>query len=337
MGGNHGGAERRARAPHSKAEAPPTHPLSSSELAGRLLGAHVSISGGVGRAVERAIQCGFSAAQIFLKNCRQWKAPAIRAEEAAAFQRAASSSGILFFGHAGYLINLASPSEPLAGQSLESLSDEITRAECLRLPFLVVHPGAGARGEAPEAALARLVGRLRLLFPAGSPEPSIRIALETMAGQGSQIGWRLDHLASVLNELADPRHFGLCLDTAHLWAAGYPIATRAGYQNFTRELERLALVERVLAFHLNGSLAPFGSRRDRHGPLGRDTMGLAAFGQILGDPRWSGLPMVLETPKEDGMEADCRNLRAILPFLSQSHPQLAEGRPEKVRKPEKKH
>ncbi|VVM06614.1 deoxyribonuclease IV [Methylacidimicrobium tartarophylax] len=335
MRGDQKGEGTRRRASHPKAEPPPAHPLAPSELSGRLFGAHVSVAGGFERAVERAIQCGFSAAQLFLKNCRQWKAPAMRAQEASAFRRAASSSGIFFFGHAGYLINLASPSEPLATQSLESLRDEITRAELLGLPFLVLHPGTGLHGEEPKTALFRLAHRLRLLFPADSSEPTVRIALETMAGQGNQLGGQLEQLAWVLENLADPRRFGLCLDTAHLWAAGYPIATRAGYRHFTEELERLGLADRIWAFHLNDSAAPFGSRRDRHEHLGRGTLGLAAFQQILQDPRWSKLPMVLETPKEGGMEADCRNLRAILPFLSPSHSSLTEGSPEKVRKLEK--
>ncbi len=298
----------------------PALPLSPSELSGHLLGAHVSIAGGVERAVERALQCGFSAAQIFLKNCRQWRAPALRPEEASAFRKAASASGLFFFGHAGYLLNLASASDLLAEQSLQALRDEVERAKLLGLPFLVLHPGTAARGEEPEAALSRLAHRLRSLFPKGSLQPEVGIALETMAGQGSQLGWRLEQLSWLLEELDDPRRFGICLDTAHLWAAGYPIATPAGYRAFTAELEERRLAARVWAIHLNDSAAPFGSRRDRHEHLGRGTLGLSAFGQILQDPRWSRVPMVLETPKEDGGEADCRNLRAILPFLSEKPP-----------------
>ncbi|MGD9896718.1 MAG: deoxyribonuclease IV [Candidatus Methylacidiphilaceae bacterium] len=316
------GAERKcARASHPKVGPVPVHPLVPSELSGRLLGAHVSIAGGVDRAVERAVQGGFSAAQIFLKNCRQWKAPALCPREASAFREAAAASGILFFGHAGYLLNLASSSKLLAEQSLEALRDEVKRADLLGLPFLVLHPGTAVRGEEAESALSRVAARLRLLFPADSSKPGVRIALETMAGQGGQLGWRLEQLAWILRQQAAPRRFGFCLDTAHLWAAGYPIATRAGYRDFTGELERLGLTDRILAFHLNDSAAPFGSRRDRHTHLGRGTLGLAAFARILRDPLWEKIPMVLETPKEDGLECDCRNLRAVLPFLSRRSPQ----------------
>ncbi|VVM07712.1 Endonuclease 4 [Methylacidimicrobium cyclopophantes] len=323
-----GFARRKGGTARPKAETAPAHPLAPSELSGRLLGAHVSIAGGVEQAVGRASECGFTAAQIFLKNCRQWEAPRLGAEEARAFRRAATASGILFFAHAGYLLNLASSSEPLAARSLTALRDELKRAELLGLPFLVLHPGAAARGEDPERALFRLADRLRALFRESSPQPAVPIALETMAGQGGQLGWRIEQLAWLLREMADPTRFGLCLDTAHLWAAGYPIATPAGYRDFTAALEKLGLAERVFALHLNDSAVPFGSRRDRHAHLGRGTLGLSAFANLLRDPRWSSLPMVLETPKENGMEADCRNLRAILPFLPKNPPQPVEKGPE---------
>lgn len=318
-----------------KAEPPPSHPLNPAEIADRLLGAHVSIAGGVGFAVGRAAACGFSAAQIFLKNCRQWEAAALPSEEAIAFRKAVSASGIFFFGHAGYLLNLASSSEPLAERSLEALRDEAARADLLGLPFLVLHPGAAAPGEDPEAALSRLAQRLGALFPKSVRQPSVRIALETMAGQGCQLGRRLEELSRLLERLGDPYRFGICLDTAHLWAAGYPIATPEGYRAFVAELERQGLADRVWAIHLNDSAAPFGSRRDRHEHLGRGTLGLSAFGRILRDPRWSRIPMVLETPKEDGMDADCRNLRALLPFLSPSPREADPEGLEKRRKAEK--
>lgn len=320
-----------------QSEPPPTHPLIPAEISGRLLGAHVSIAGGVGLAVERAVRCGFSAAQIFVKNCRQWKASGLPAGEAAAFRKAVSTSGIFFFGHAGYLLNLASPSDTLAERSLEALRDETARADLLGLPFLVLHPGAAAAGEPPEAALRRLARRLHALFPEHGRQPSVRIALETMAGQGCQLGRSLEELSWLLGELNDPRRFGICLDTAHLWAAGYPIATPEGYRAFVAELDRSGLGQRVWAIHLNDSAAPFGSRRDRHEHLGRGTLGLSAFGRMLRDPRWSAIPMVLETPKEEGMESDCRNLRTLLPFLSPSPRKTDPEGLETRRKAEKKH
>lgn len=245
-----------------------------------------------------------------------------------AFRRAASASGIYFFAHAGYLLNLAASSDPLAERSSEALREEVRRAARLGLPFLVLHPGAAAPGEDPDAALARLVRRLRALFPKEASPAGVRIALETMSGQGNQLGWRLEQLRRVLEELDDPERFAICLDTAHLWAAGYPLATPTGYRAFIGMLEGLGLADRVCAIHLNDSAAAFGSRRDRHEHLGKGSLGLAGFGPLLRDPRWSRIPMVLETPKVEGVEDDCRNLRAILPFLSGTRPEPLRKGPE---------
>jgi deoxyribonuclease-4 len=285
---------------------------------GPLLGAHVSIAGGFVRAVERALEGGFSAAQIFLKNCQQWRAQPLSLEEAREFQKRVREGNLYFFGHAGYLLNLSSSDERLAARSLEALLEEARRAFLLGLPFLVLHPGT--RGATPsEEAWRRCQEKLRA-FAALSSHFPVGIALESMPGSGSQIGDRIEELVEVIARLKDAGRFGICLDTAHLWAAGYDWTSIEGYQGLISTIEGRLGPDSVWALHLNDCSYPLGSRKDRHQHLGEGKIGLEPFRLWLQDLRWRKVPMVLETPKGKGLEEDKENLRRLRSLLEGSKP-----------------
>jgi deoxyribonuclease-4 len=281
--------------------------------AGVLLGAHTSTSGGVTQAIGRAQTCGFTAAQIFVKNNKQWFAPPLSEEEAAGFRAARKASGIYFFAHNSYLVNLASQDPVMFSTSVRAMTAELERAEALGLPFIVMHPGShGGAGE--EAGLKRIVEGLDEIVKNTSGF-RCRMALEVTAGQGNALGYRLEHLRSLIEGVRDEKRFGMCLDTAHLYAAGYNVKTREGYQETMRHVEKLFGSKRVLGLHLNDSKVPLGKRVDRHEHLGIGEIGLDCFKWIVQDPRWASTPKVLETPKSEDMHEDVENLKKLAPYL----------------------
>jgi len=245
-----------------------------------LLGAHMSIGGGVHTAIERghSIQC--TAIQIFVKNNMQWFARPLTREEIRAFvghrQRGEISS---IFAHANYLINLAAINPQFHTNSIRALSEELIRADQLELPFLVLHPGAHL-GAGEEAGLNKIVKSIDKVFRK-IPKVKTRIALETTAGQGSCLGHRFEQIAYIIKNVREPERLSVCLDTAHIFAAGYDISTEAGVKKVFRQFDRLIGLDRLTAIHVNDSKTGRGSRVDRHEHIGQGQIGIEAFRFIM--------------------------------------------------------
>lgn len=274
------------------------------------LGAHMSIAGGLHLALERghALDCG--AVQIFVKNQRQWAARPLGDEEARAFRAARRATGIpAVFAHGSYLINLASPAPAAWQQAVDAFTDELERAEALGLSCVAIHPGShlGTGVEAGIGRVAAAVGEV-LRRTRGY---RVRVALENTAGAGGTLGRTFAELGAMLDRVGRARRVGVCLDTCHLFAAGYDLRAASGYQAAMAECARAIGLDRVLAFHLNDAKAPLGSGLDRHENIGRGRLGLAPFRMLLGDARFGGVPKVLETPKEPEPAADRRNLAVL--------------------------
>ncbi len=263
------------------------------------LGAHMSVAGGLPRAVARAVVHGCDALQIFAKNASQWRGRVLPREEIRAFRSAVAAAGIgPVVSHASYLINLASRNRPLRALSLDAMGDEIDRAESLGLLGVVLHPGCYTRGS--EADGMRLVAEgLRQLLRE-RPRGKTIVLLEQTAGQGTSLGATFEQLATILEQVDGHRRIGVCLDTCHLLASGYDIASPAGYARTFAHFEELIGFGRLRAFHLNDSRRPLGSRVDRHEHIGAGFVGLDAFRRLVNDPRFARLPMLLETPKGEG-------------------------------------
>jgi deoxyribonuclease-4 len=300
----------------------------SAHLEPPRLGAHLSIAGGLPRAVELGAELGVTALQVFVKSARQWDARALEPAEVAAFRRALAGRDLArhTLAHAGYLINLASPEAAARERSIRALGSELARCRRLGIPYLVVHPGSHmGRGEAE--GLGRVVRAIdRLLAPrrgGARPYEGVTLLLETTAGQGSALGHRFEHLARILDESRARDRLGICFDTCHVHAAGYDLHDDASCGAVFDELDRRVGLERLRAFHLNDSKARAGSRLDRHEHIGRGRIGLAAFRRIVNDPRFRDLPMVLETPKGEGTLLDRRNLRLLRSLVE---PPLARPR-----------
>lgn len=272
------------------------------------LGAHVSVAGGVSKAVARADELGCEAIQIFAKNASQWRARPLDPAEVAAFHAARAASPTLgpALAHASYLINLAASDETIRGKSEAALADELLRCHQLGLDGLVVHPGAHL-GLGEETGIERVAAAIDRVL-AAVPEVPTRLLLENTAGQGTVLGHRIDHLAAIRHRVADPARVGFTLDTCHAFAAGYPIHERNGYESFVAEIETVLGLDNVRCWHLNDSLRPFASRRDRHAHVGEGEIGLEPFGWLIRDPRFANLPMVIEVDPGDANEYLRRDL-----------------------------
>ncbi|HUO63136.1 MAG TPA: deoxyribonuclease IV [Terriglobales bacterium] len=281
-----------------------------------MLGAHMSIAGGLCRAIERGQETGCSVVQIFLKNQLQWTAKAYTAEEIAAFRAAWKASGIkTVFAHSSYLINLAAPGVTDWHRAVEAFHDELERAEALALPFVIIHPGSH-RGEGLEAGVERIARALDLVI-ARTRGYRVLVLLENTAGGGDTVGRSFEELASILTAVKEPERIGVCLDTCHLFAAGYDVRNREGYEAAMGACARLIGIKRVRAFHLNDAKAPLGSGLDRHEKIGRGKMGVPAFRLLMKDRRFTRVPMALETPKDPEPRAD-REALALLRRLRAS-------------------
>ena len=270
----------------------------------------MSIGGGVHRAIERARSIECSAMQIFVKNNMQWFARPFTSEEIRAFidhpQRGQLGA---VFAHANYLINLAATNPLFHANSIRALSEELTRADQLGLPFLVLHPGAHL-GAGEEAGLAKVVISIDKIFRR-IPKVKTRLALETTAGQGSCLGHTVEHLACIIAQVREPERLCVCLDTAHVFAAGYDLTSAAGTRKMFRDFERVIGLPRLAALHLNDSKTGRGSRVDRHEHIGKGQIGLAAFRVIMRDRRFRKVPKVLETPKRKELREDVENMKRL--------------------------
>jgi deoxyribonuclease-4 len=288
--------------------------FSRSEIENRqskiLLGAHMSISGGVHIAVERARSIDCTAMQMFVKNNMQWFARPLTRDEVRAFLEHRQRAELLsIFAHANYLINLAATNPLFHANSIRALSKELASANQLELPFLVLHPGAH-RGAGEEAALEKIIASINKVFRK-IPKVKTKIALETTAGQGSCVGHRFEHLAHIIDNVREPERLCICLDTAHLFAAGYDIGTESGIRKTFREFDRKIGLDRLVAIHLNDSKTGRGSRVDRHEHIGKGKVGLDAFRFIMRDRRLNKIPKVLETPKGKDLREDVKNLQTL--------------------------
>ncbi|MEO7168369.1 MAG: deoxyribonuclease IV [Spartobacteria bacterium] len=275
-----------------------------------LLGAHMSIAGGAQRAIERARSIECTAMQIFVKNNMQWFARPLIREEIKAFREHAQRAELAaVFAHANYLINLAATNPQFLANSIRALSEELTRADQLGLPFLVLHPGAHL-GAGEESGLDKVVTSIDQVF-ARVPKVKTRIALETTAGQGSCLGHRFEHLAAIISKVRAPERLCVCLDTAHVFAAGYDLTTTEGTRQTFREFDRTIGLEQLVALHLNDSKTGRGSRVDRHEHIGKGQIGLEAFRFIMRDRRFRKIPKVLETPKGKELHEDVENMKTL--------------------------
>ena len=270
---------------------PPRRPL--------LLGAHMSIQGGLHRAIARGEALGCTALQLFTRNNLQWRARPLAPDAVARFRDAWDASSIgPIVAHANYLINLAATDPRIRRRSLDGLILDLRRAAAIAVPWLVLHPG-NHMGAGEDAGLRRVADLARRALDAVAGHP-VGLLLENTAGQGTALGHRLEHLAFLLDAIDIPAaRLGICLDTCHLHAAGHDIRTPRTYRRTLRDLDRIVGLPRLHAIHLNDAKAPLGSRLDRHAHIGRGHIGLDAFRSLLRDRRLAPVPKLLETPKED--------------------------------------
>jgi deoxyribonuclease IV len=279
----------------------------------------MSIAGGLPRAVERAYASRCDALQIFTKSAGQWRARELPCDEVALFRRRVDETGIQpVVAHNSYLINVAAAAPALRAQSIAALGEELDRAELLGLDGLIMHPGSHTTGTEEEGL--RAIGRALAGLLKARPRHRVKILLEHTAGQGTNLGHRFEHLAAILTHAGGSPRIGICLDTCHLLTAGYDLCSDEGYAATFRDFDRLVGFDRLRVFHLNDSKKPCGSRVDRHEHIGKGCLGLEPFRKLLNDPRFSELPMLLETPKLETPQRqrrrdvdpwDARNLRTL--------------------------
>jgi deoxyribonuclease-4 len=297
------------------------------------IGAHMSVAGSVSRAVDRAALHGCEALQIFTKNASQWRSKPLDPTETTIFRRRIEETGIHpVVSHASYLINLATTNEGLRQQSLEAFVDELDRAETLGLMGVVIHPGTCTAGTEDDG-LRLIADGIRHALDA-RPTQRAMVLLEHTAGQGRTLGYRFEHLAAIIAHLDGSRRVGVCLDTCHLFAAGYDIASERGYEQTFAAFDRLIGFDRLRALHGNDSKKPLGSRVDRHEHIGQGAIGEAPFQRLLHDERVANVPLLLETEKtklsdKPGTVAldplDERNLATLRRLRGQPSPQRRAG------------
>ena len=297
------------------------------------IGAHMSVAGGVSKAVDRAALHGCEALQIFSRNANQWRATPLDAAEIRRFRRRTDETGITpAVSHASYLVNLATTVPAHRDLSIATLIDELDRAHALGLLGVVIHPGTCTAGT-EEEALRLIADSIRTAFRARGRRKTM-VLLEHTAGQGRTLGHRFEHLAAVIEHLDGSPRVGVCLDTCHLVASGYDIISQTGYEQTFSAFERIVGLDRLRAFHCNDSKRPCGSRVDRHEHIGQGCLGLDPFRRLLHDRRFAGLPALIETEKSSGRSRpgviatdpfDLRNLdtlRALSPPQSSERPPL---------------
>ena len=275
-----------------------------------LLGAHMSIAGGASLALHRALAVGCNVLQIFVKNNNRWRGRPLSGEEVEAFRQIWSDSGIrAIVAHDSYLINFATPDDVLWQRSITAFVDEMERCERLGLSYLVTHPGSH-RGTGEQKGIQRIARALDQIHERTSGY-RVRIALETTAGQGTSLGYRFEQLRDILAGCHHPQKAVVCMDTCHIFAAGYDFRAQEDYSKTMEKFDQSVGLDKLRIFHFNDSKKELGSRVDRHEHIGKGKIGVSGFTWILNDPRFVEVPKILETPKGKDLDEDRRNLRVL--------------------------
>jgi len=276
-----------------------------------LLGAHFSIAGGLHKAVLSASEYGCTALQIFTKNASTWKERRLSSHDVEQFDLARKKSGIVSIcSHTSYLINLASPEPGKYDRSVEALEHELERSSQLSIPYVIMHPGSHM-GTGEDQGLRRIAQGINIVFDR-TQNMACRLLVETTAGQGSNLGYTFEQLARISDMVEAKERIGFCLDTCHVFAAGYDLSTKTAYQETMRAFDRVIGLDRLCVIHLNDAKKGLGSRIDRHEHIGKGAIGIDAFSFILNDPRLKGIPKILETPKKTGpVDYDRINLNRL--------------------------
>ena len=273
-------------------------------------GAHQSIADGIHTCVLRGHLAGCDVLQIFTKSNHQWQARPLPADEVDWYLAHVEAFAMpVVCAHSSYLINLGSPDRGLNRKSYRAFRIEVERCDLLQIPNLVFHPGAHV-GTGLDAGIRRIADNLNRLCD-DLPASTTTLCLEGTAGDGTTIGSRFEELAEIVGRVRDQRRVGLCLDTCHLFAAGYPLVDAAAYDQTVRQLDRTVGLARLRVLHLNDSVGGLGSHRDRHAHIGKGRIGRRGFRNVVTDPRLRHLPMVIETPKGDDLAEDVANLKVL--------------------------
>ncbi len=275
-----------------------------------LFGAHQSIAGGVHKSIERGKQTTCDTIQIFNKSNNQWRAAKFQPDDIDRFFELIEQTGItVATAHTSYLINIASPDEPLNRKSYRSLKEEMERCEILKIPNLVMHPGSHV-GSGEETGMNKIAENINLLF-SELVNNSVTLLLEATAGQGTNLGYTFEQLAYMIDRVENKDQIGVCLDTCHIFAAGYDLVDLKGYKKTIQSFDEIVGLDRLRIIHVNDSMKELGSKRDRHQHIGQGFIGLDGFRNVVNDRRLKKIPMILETPKGEDLAEDIENLRVL--------------------------
>lgn len=275
-----------------------------------LLGAHMSIAGGVHTAVDRAVSVQCTALQVFTKNNNQWNGKPFTEEDITQYRTKIAAAGIApVVSHDSYLINLCGTNPDILKKSRGAFIDELERCEALGIPLLNFHPGSHL-GLGEEEGIKGICESLNIAHEA-TKGFAVKSVLEATAGQGTNIGHRFEHLRAIIDGVEHPERMAVCIDTCHIFAAGYDIATEKGYEETFILFDEIIGLDRLAAFHVNDSKKGLGSRVDRHEHIGKGAIGLTGFRLLMNDERFAHIPKILETPKSDDLHEDVENMAVL--------------------------
>jgi deoxyribonuclease-4 len=277
---------------------------------GILLGAHMSVSGGVHTAVDRATSIGCTALQVFTKNNNQWNAKPLAGDDIQTYRRKIAEANIApVVAHDSYLINLCATKPDILKKSRAAFIDELTRCEELGIQLLNFHPGAhGGAGE--EEGIKKIIESLNIAHEK-TKDFKVLSVVEATAGQGNAVGHKFEHLEKIINGVDEPKRMAVCIDTCHIFAAGYDIRTDRTYQETFRRFDEIVGLSHLVAFHVNDSKKDLGSHVDRHEHIDKGMIGKQGFSFVMNDERFTGIPKILETPKSEDLHEDVENIRVL--------------------------
>jgi deoxyribonuclease-4 len=290
-----------------------------------LLGSHTSVSGGIHTAFARAASIGCTTMQVFVKNANQWYGKPCTNDDVSKYREAEARTNIRpVIAHAAYLINLCAVNPAIRKKSREGFLDELRRCELFGIKALVVHPGAHV-GAGEEEGIKRIAESLNVIHEETQGFRTLS-TLETTAGQGTTLGYRFEQLRRIIDLVEDKDRVAVCIDTCHLFAAGYPVHTKEGWDSTIKEFDRIIGLQRLAAAHVNDSMKPFGSRLDRHEHIGKGMMGLEGFRAMMNDPRFAAVPKILETDKSEDLHEDVENMNVLRGLVRAKRGQRQERR-----------